>query len=227
MAQQPVVFNWHKLRNQMVEDQLIARGIHDSRVIRAMRTIKRHEFVPADMLPEAYNDLPLPIGLGQTISQPYIVAHMSELLRLSPNDIVLEVGTGSGYQAAVLSHLANQVVTVESIPSLANEAEDRLQTMGANNVAVLEGDGGLGAPNYGPYDAIIISAAAPKIPVPLMLQLKIGGRLVAPIGTTNSQTLVLYKKMLGQSTRKNLYPVRFVSLTGKWGAQTAVSLDNK
>ncbi|HJO90689.1 MAG TPA: protein-L-isoaspartate(D-aspartate) O-methyltransferase [Anaerolineales bacterium] len=211
----------------MVEDQLIARGIHDSRVIRAMRTIKRHEFVPADMLPEAYNDLPLPIGLGQTISQPYIVAHMSELLRLSPNDIVLEVGTGSGYQAAVLSHLANQVVTVESIPSLANEAEDRLQTMGANNVAVLEGDGGLGAPNYGPYDAIIISAAAPKIPVPLMLQLKIGGRLVAPIGTTNSQTLVLYKKMLGQSTRKNLYPVRFVSLTGKWGAQTAVSLDNK
>jgi len=227
MAQQPVVFNWHKLRNQMVEDQLIARGIHDPRVIHAMRTIKRHEFVPVDMLPEAYMDLPLPIGLGQTISQPYIVAHMSELLRLSPNDIVLEVGTGSGYQAAVLSHLANQVVTVESIPSLANEAEDRLQTMGANNVAVLEGDGGLGAPNYGPYDAIIISAAAPKIPVPLMLQLKIGGRLVAPIGTTNSQTLVLYKKMLGQSTRKNLYPVRFVSLTGKWGAQTAVSLDNK
>jgi len=227
MTQQPEVFHWHKLRNRMVEDQLIARGIHDSRVIRAMRTIKRHEFVPVDMLPEAYMDLPLPIGLGQTISQPYIVAHMSELLRLSPNDIVLEVGTGSGYQAAVLSHLANQVVTVESIPSLANEAEDRLQTMGANNVAVLEGDGGLGAPNYGPYDAIIISAAAPKIPVPLMLQLKIGGRLVAPIGTTNSQTLVLYKKMLGQSTRKNLYPVRFVSLTGKWGAQTAVSLDNK
>jgi protein-L-isoaspartate(D-aspartate) O-methyltransferase len=179
------------------------------------------------MSPEAYNDLPLPIGLGQTISQPYIVAHMSELLRLSPNDIVLEVGTGSGYQAAVLAHLANQVVTVESIPSLANEAEDRLQTMGVNNVAVLEGDGGLGAPNYGPYDAIIISAAAPKVPVPLMLQLKIGGRLVAPIGTTNSQTLVLYKKMLGQSTRKNLYPVRFVSLTGKWGAQTAVSLDKK
>ena len=227
MTQQPEVFHWHILRNRMVEDQLIARGIHDPRVIRAMRTIKRHEFVPADMSPEAYNDLPLPIGLGQTISQPYIVAHMSELLRLSPNDIVLEVGTGSGYQAAVLAHLANQVVTVESIPSLANEAEDRLQTMGANNVAVLEGDGGLGAPNYGPYDAIIISAAAPKVPVPLMLQLKIGGRLVAPIGTTNSQTLVLYKKMLGQSTRKNLYPVRFVSLTGKWGAQTAVSLDKK
>jgi protein-L-isoaspartate(D-aspartate) O-methyltransferase len=227
MTQQPGVFHWRNLRNRMVEDQLIARGIRDPRVIRAMRAIKRHEFVPADMLYEAYNDSPLPIGLGQTISQPYIVAHMSELLRLSPNDIVLEVGTGSGYQAAVLSHLANQVVTVESIPSLANKAEDRLQNMGVNNVAVLEGDGGLGAPNYGPYDGIIISAAAPKVPVPLMLQLKIGGRLVAPIGTTTSQTLVLYKKMLGQSTRKNLYPVRFVSLTGKWGAQTAVSLDNK
>ena len=133
MVQQPEVFNWHKLRNQMVEDQLIARGIHDPRVIHAMRTIKRHEFVPVDMLPEAYNDLPLPIGLGQTISQPYIVAHMSELLRLSPIDIVLEVGTGSGYQAAVLSHLANQVITVESIPLLADEAQGRMQSMEINN----------------------------------------------------------------------------------------------
>ena len=227
MAQQPEVFNWHKLRNQMVEDQLIARGIHDPRVIHAMRTIKRHEFVPVDMLSEAYKDLPLPIGLGQTISQPYIVAHMSELLRLSPNDIVLEVGTGSGYQAAVLSHLANQVITVESIPLLADEAQGRMQSMEINNVTVLEGDGGLGTPTYGPYDAIIMSAAAPKIPVPLMLQLKIGGRLVAPIGTTTTQTLVLYKKMISHSTRKDLYPVRFVSLTGKWGTQTAVSLDNK
>ena len=227
MVQQPEVFNWHKLRNQMVEDQLIARGIHDPRVIHAMRTIKRHEFVPVDMLPEAYKDLPLPIGLGQTISQPYIVAHMSELLRLSPNDIVLEVGTGSGYQAAVLSHLANQVITVESIPLLADEAQGRMQSMEINNVTVLEGDGGLGTPTYGPYDAIIMSAAAPKIPVPLMLQLKIGGRLVAPIGTTTTQTLVLYKKMISHSTRKDLYPVRFVSLTGEWGSQTAVSLDNK
>ena len=217
MDQQPEVFDWHKLRNQMVEDQLIARGIHDPRVIQAMRTIKRHEFVPVDMLPEAYNDMPLPIGLGQTISQPYVVAHMSELLRISPNDIVLEVGTGSGYQAAVLSHLANQVITVESIPLLADEAQGRMQSMEINNVTVLEGDGGLGTPNYGPYDAIIMSAAAPKIPVPLMFQLKIGGRLVAPIGTTITQTLVLYKKMIGHSTRKNLYPVRFVSLTGKWG----------
>ena len=217
MDQQPEVFDWHKLRNQMVEDQLIARGIHDPRVIQAMRTIKRHEFVPVDMLPEAYNDMPLPIGLGQTISQPYVVAHMSELLRISPNDIVLEVGTGSGYQAAVLSHLANQVITVESIPLLADEAQGRMQSMEINNVTVLEGDGGLGTPNYGPYDAIIMSAAAPKIPVPLMFQLKIGGRLVAPIGTTITQTLVLYKKMIGHSTRKNLYPVRFVSLTGEWG----------
>ena len=227
MTQQPGVFHWRKLRNQMVEDQIIARGIHDPRVIHAMRTIKRHVFVPTDMLPRAYTDLPLPIGLGQTISQPYVVAHMSELLCLSPNDIVLEVGTGSGYQAAVLSHLANQVITVESITSLANQAEDRLQSMGINNVVVLEGDGGLGTPNHGPYDAIIMSAAAPKIPTPLMLQLKVGGRLVAPIGTTTSQTLVLYKKMLGHSTLKNLYPVRFVSLTGKWGAPTNFSLGNK
>ena len=227
MTQQPEVFHWHILRNRMVEDQLIARGIHDPRVIRAMRTIKRHEFVPADMSPEAYNDSPLPIGLGQTISQPYIVAHMSELLRLSSNDIVLEVGTGSGYQAAVLSHLANQVFTVESLTSLVKQAQNRMQSMGINNVIVVEGDGGLGVPNNGPYDAIIMSAAAPKIPAPLMLQLKIGGTLVAPIGTTTCQNLVLYKKMMGQSTRKNLYPVRFVSLTGKWGAQTALGLDDK
>ena len=127
MNKEPKSFDWYKLRNHMVENQLIARGIYDPHVIRAMRTVKRHKFVPIDMLSKAYDDEPLPIGLGQTISQPYIVAHMSELLRISQNDTVLEVGTGSGYQAAVLSQLANHVITVESIASLANEAKERLQ----------------------------------------------------------------------------------------------------
>ncbi len=217
MNKEPKSFDWYKLRNHMVENQLIARGIYDPHVIRAMRTVKRHKFVPIDMLSKAYDDEPLPIGLGQTISQPYIVAHMSELLRISPNDTVLEVGTGSGYQAAVLSQLANHVITVESIASLANEAKERLQSMGIHNISVLQGDGGLGTPHHGPYEAIIVSAAAPEIPEPLMLQLKIGGRLVAPIGQSNDQTLVLYKNIGYRSVLKRLYDVRFVSLTGEWG----------
>ena len=217
MTRQSECYEWYKLRNQMVEDQLIARGIYDPRVIHAMRTVKRHKFVPTDKLSKAYEDGPLPIGLGQTISQPYIVAHMSELLRIGPNDTVLEVGTGSGYQAAVLSHLANHVITVETIPLLANEAKETIQSMGIKNISVLKGDGSLGTPHHGPYDAIIVSAAAPRIPSPLILQLKTGGMLVAPIGTKNNQKLVLYKKMVSRSVQKTLYHVRFVSLIGKWG----------
>ena len=218
MNQQTNNANWDGLREQMVEDQLLARGIRNSRVVQAMRHVKRHKFVPPHLLSEAYKDSALPIGFGQTISQPYIVAHVAELLELSPTDTVFEVGAGSGYQAAVLSRLVNRVITVESIPSLARAAQNRLISMGINNVIVFEGDGGMGMPEQAPYDAILISAAAPQIPKPLMLQLKIGGRLVAPIGPNTSQNIVLYKRAGSHSTQEELTPVRFVPLTGKWGS---------
>ena len=218
MNQQTNNANWDGLREQMVEDQLLARDIRNSRVVQAMRHVKRHKFVPPHLLSEAYKDSALPIGFGQTISQPYIVAHVAELLELSPTDTVFEVGAGSGYQAAVLSRLVNRVITVESIPSLARAAQNRLISMGINNVIVFEGDGGMGMPEQAPYDAILISAAAPQIPKPLMLQLKIGGRLVAPIGPNTSQNIVLYKRAGSHSTQEELTPVRFVPLTGKWGS---------
>lgn len=218
MNQQTNNANWDGLREQMIEDQLLARGIRNSRVVQAMRHVKRHKFVPLHLLSEAYKDSALPIGFGQTISQPYIVAHVAELLELSPTDTVFEVGAGSGYQAAVLSRLVNRVITVESIPSLASAAQNRIISMGINNVIVFEGDGGMGMPEQAPFDAILISAAAPQIPKPLMLQLKIGGRLVAPIGPNTSQNIVLYKRDGSHSTQEELTPVRFVPLTGKWGS---------
>ena len=218
MNQQTNNATWDGLREQMIEDQLLARGIRNSRVVQAMRHVKRHKFVPPHLLSEAYKDSALPIGFGQTISQPYIVAHVAELLELSPTDTVFEVGAGSGYQAAVLSRLVNCVITVESIPSLASAAQNRIISMGINNVIVIEGDGGMGMPEQAPYDAILISAAAPQIPKPLMLQLKIGGRLVAPIGSNTSQNIVLYKRAVSHSTQEELTPVRFVPLTGKWGS---------
>ena len=219
MNQQSRNVDYSDLREQMVKDQLLARGISNPRVIQAMRYIKRHNFVPLHLLSDAYKDSALPIGFGQTISQPYIVAHIAELLDLSPTDTVFEVGAGSGYQAAVLSRLVNRVITVESIPSLASAAQNRIISMGINNVIVFEGDGGMGMPEQAPYDAILISAAAPQIPKPLMLQLKIGGRLVAPIGPNTSQNIVLYKRDGSHnSTQEELTPVRFVPLTGKWGS---------
>ena len=218
MSPQTKNVNWVGLREQMVEDQLLARGISDPRVVQAMRHVKRHKFVPLDLLSEAYKDLALPIGLGQTISQPYIVAYVAELLEISSTDTVLEVGAGSGYQAAVLSRLADHVIAVESISALASAAQNRIASMRINNVIVFEGDGGMGMPAQGPYDAILISAAAPQIPAPLMAQLKTGGRLVAPIGSATSQNIVLYKRVGSYSTQEKLTPVRFVPLTGKWGS---------
>jgi protein-L-isoaspartate(D-aspartate) O-methyltransferase len=217
MNQQSRNVDYSDLREQMVKDQLLARGISNPRVIQAMRHIKRHNFVPLHLLSDAYKDSALPIGFGQTISQPYIVAHIAELLDLSPTDTVFEVGAGSGYQAAVISRLANRVITVESIASLVNAAQNRFVCMGINNVFVFEGDGGMGMPEQGPYDAILISAASPRIPCPLILQLKFGGRLVAPIGSSSNQNIVLYKRLETHSTKENLTPVRFVPLTGKWG----------
>ena len=217
MNQQPRDVDYSDLREKMVKDQLLARGISNPGVIQAMRHVKRHNFVPLHLLSDAYKDSALPIGFGQTISQPYIVAHIAELLDLSPTDTVFEVGAGSGYQAAVLSLLANSVITVESISSLVHAAQNRFVCMGINNVFVFEGDGSVGMPEQGPYDAILISAAAPQIPRPLILQLKFGGRLVAPIGSSSNQNIVLYKRLENHSTKVKLTPVSFVPLTGKWG----------
>ena len=203
-------------RKDMVERQIASRGIADPEVLRAMRTVPRHLFVPENLLSRAYDDGPLPIGYGQTISQPYIVAYMTEALRLKKGDTVLEIGTGSGYQAAVLSPLVKRVCTMEIIPDLAASAKARLKTLGYSNVEVKEGDGYYGWPDKAPFDAVIVTAAAGHIPPPLVRQLKNGGRMVIPVGGPfMTQYLVLVEKnRKGEVATTNLLPVRFVPLTG-------------
>jgi len=201
----------------MVETQLARRGIKDQRVLEAMRQVPRHLFIPEDMRHLAYCDGPLPIGYGQTISQPYIVALMTELLELTGREKVLEIGTGSGYQAAILSLLAPQVYTIERHPALAQQAEKVLTQLGYDNVMVIVSDGTLGWPEYSPYEAIIITAAAPDIPQPLLDQLADGGRLVAPVGSRWSQSLVKVKRRGGSLMREQLAPVAFVPLVGEHG----------
>lgn len=169
-------------RKQMVKGQIAYRGIKDKRVLEAMETVPRHLFVPKEYRAYSYNDQPLPIGFGQTISQPYIVAFMTELLALDKEDIVLEVGTGSGYQAAVLSRLVKQVYTIEIVDALAKEAAKQLESIGYSNVEVKAGDGYQGWPEHAPFDAIIVTAAAEHIPQPLIEQLKPGGRMIIPVG---------------------------------------------
>lgn len=181
---------WTKVRNIMVENQMRARGIEAPRVLDAMRRVPRHVFVPPNLRSSAYDDRPLDIGHGQTISQPYIVAHMTELLRLLPTDKVLEVGTGSGYQAAVLALLAREVITVERFEPLAKAAALRLRSLGARNVRVEVGDGTLGWRAHAPYDAILVAAAAPHLPEALMDQLAVGGRLVCPVGGAQGQIMM-------------------------------------
>jgi protein-L-isoaspartate(D-aspartate) O-methyltransferase len=203
-------------RKRMVSMQIEARGIDDKAVLDAMRTVPRHLFVPQKYLDQAYADHPLPIGYGQTISQPYIVALMTEILELSPGDRVLEIGTGSGYQAAVLAELNVDVYTVEIIPELAAQADERLEKVGYSNVQVANADGYFGWENFAPYDAIIVTAAPDHLPQPLMNQLSEGGRLVIPIGPIGAvQTLWLFEKVGGEPQAMNLGPVRFVPLTGE------------
>jgi len=208
-------------RQQMVERQLAQRGITDERVLQAMRDVPRHRFVPEDVWDMAYRDSPLPIGYGQTISQPYIVAYMTQMLNLSPSDRVLEVGTGSGYQAAILSRLAQQVYTIECLAELAQRAEQVLREMGYGNIQVRVGDGGYGWPEAAPFDAIIVTAAAPEIPPPLIAQLAEGAPLVAPIGPTGYQDLVRLYRRDNQTHSEYLTPVAFVPLVGEhgWRAQ--------
>lgn len=195
-------------------DKLVAHGISDKRVIAAMRAVQRHEFVPEKYRDAAYEDHPLPIGLNQTISQPYIVAYMTEMLKLEPDDKVLEIGTGSGYQAAVLAELAKEVYSIEILEPLAKDAEETLERLGYKNIKVLVGDGYQGWPEHAPFDAIIVTAAPDHIPQPLVEQLKIGGRLVIPVGKW-SQRLILITKDENGVTEKNDLPVRFVPMTGE------------
>ncbi|HHE55191.1 MAG TPA: protein-L-isoaspartate(D-aspartate) O-methyltransferase [Caldithrix abyssi] len=203
-----------KLRKQMVEHQIIARGVKDANVIRAMEKVPRHKFVPEAEQPYAYLDEPRPIGHGQTISQPYIVAFMTEQLHLKPTDRVLEIGTGSGYQAAVLAEIVDSVYTIEIVPELARKARQRLQELGYHNVEVKQGDGYNGWPEKAPFDAIIVTAAPPNIPPPLLEQLKVGGVMVLPVGEYVQELVVAHKTSEGISM-KNVLPVRFVPMTGK------------
>jgi protein-L-isoaspartate(D-aspartate) O-methyltransferase len=201
----------------MVERQIEARGIRDPRVLTAMREIPRHHFIPPPYDRGAYDDCPLPIGNGQTISQPYIVALMTELLRPKPEGNLLEIGGGSGYQAAVLAALAKHVTTIERIPAVADLAKRNLAALDICNVDIIVGDGTLGYPASAPYDGILITAATPKIPVPLIEQLAEGGRLVAPVGGREVQELVVLEKHDGRVTESFHGGVRFVPLIGEHG----------
>jgi protein-L-isoaspartate(D-aspartate) O-methyltransferase len=204
-------------RFRMVERQIEARGVRDPRVLTAMREIPRHHFIPPPYDRGAYDDCPLPIGNGQTISQPYIVALMTELLRPKPEGNLLEIGGGSGYQAAVLAALAKHVTTIERIPAVADLAKRNLAALDICNVDIIVGDGTLGYPGSAPYDGILITAATPKIPVPLIEQLAEGGRLVAPLGGREVQELVVREKHDGRVTESFHGGVRFVPLIGEHG----------
>lgn len=204
-------------RRLMVESQIRKRGVTDERVLQAMATVPRHEFVQAFCINQAYADEPLPIGYGQTISQPYIVAAMVALLGLTGSENVLEIGTGCGYQAAVVSLLTKEVHTVEILSELANSAAERLQPLGYANVHIHSGDGTLGWPESSPYDAILIAAAAPAVPEPLLQQLAEGGRLIAPVGEEDKQELQVVTKHEGKLLVKQGGPCRFVPLLGHYG----------
>jgi len=199
-------------RQRMVTEQLKARGISDERVLNAMNKVPREEFVPPDSRAGSYEDGPLPIGYGQTISQPYIVAFMTEQLRLKPSDRVLEIGTGSGYQAAILAELMSQVYSIEIVEPLAKNAEATLQRLGYENVHVKIGDGYKGWPEAGPFDAIIVTCAPDKVPQPLVDQLKDAGRMVIPVGDRIAQELYLLEKKNGQLKQSATLPVRFVPM---------------
>jgi protein-L-isoaspartate(D-aspartate) O-methyltransferase len=206
-------------RERMVEQQMRKRGIRDERVLEAMLSTPRHLFVPPDLRNAAYNDAPLPIRHQQTISQPYIVALMTELLELKGGERVLEVGTGSGYQAAILAQIADQVYSVERIPDLAAAARALLARLKLNNVEVIDVDGTLGLPQHAPFDAIIVTAAAPSVPEPLKEQLADGGRLVLPVGGRMGQMLERWRRNGDEFDQERIAPVAFVPLVGDHGWQ--------
>lgn len=204
-------------RENMVNQQIARRGIVDERILDAMRTIPRHLFVPEEYRRDAYDDCPLPIGDGQTISQPYIVAFMTNVLDLQGNECVLEVGTGSGYQAAILSHLVKKVHTLERIPALADKAQRKFGELGIKNVEVHQGDGSLGWLDDAPYQAILVTAAAPAAPQALLDQLDVGGRMVVPVGERYQQVLELWRKNEEGLKSQAILSVVFVPLLGQQG----------
>jgi len=201
-------------REEMVKTQIEARGIKNPLVLQAMRSVHRHRLVPQNQRDNAYQDRPLPIGDGQTISQPYIVAYMTDLLDPRKGMKVLEIGTGSGYQAAVLAEIVDEVYTIEIVEKLGRRAQNDLKKMGYDNIHVRIGDGYAGWQEHAPYDAILVTAAAPKIPQPLIDQLKEGGRMIIPVGPVGQlQELVQVEKVDGKARTKSLLPVRFVPFT--------------
>lgn len=206
-------------RERMVTDQIQKRGITNSAVLQAMLAVPRHFFIPHELRENAYNDCPLPIGNGQTISQPYIVAFMTSLLDLKGHEKVLEVGTGSGYQAAVLSLLTRQVHTTELIPQLAAQSAENLRDLGYDNIIVHQSDGSLGWKPCAPYDAILVTASAPKVPAPLLEQLTPEGKLVLPVGGRGMQWLELWQQENGVWQPEEMLPVAFVPLRGAHGWQ--------
>lgn len=209
--------SFSRKRNAMVEEQLKARHIRDERVLSVMREIPRHRFLPPTLASRAYEDGPLPIGEGQTISQPYIVAEMTQALWLRGTEKVLEIGTGSGYQTAILSCLSREVVTVERLESLSRAAQEKLTSLGMDNIRFRVGDGTLGAPDDAPFDRVIVTAAAPEVPEPLFAQLREDGIMVIPIGGRWEQELVSVRKDKGEARKEYLGGCRFVPLLGERG----------
>ena len=201
-------------RRAMIEEQLRARGVIDPRVLAAMGTVPRERFVPDHLVPRAYEDGPLPIGAGQTISQPYIVAYMAEALAISPDHKLLEIGTGSGYHAAVLGQLAREVYTIEIVPVLAERARTLLKELGYTNIHVREGDGYAGWPEHAPFDRIVVTAAPDQVPQPLIDQLAAGGRMVIPVGQQGvTQWMTVLEKTAKGVTQRQTIPVQFVPFT--------------
>ena len=216
MVARPVESEFRGARQRLV-DTLREKGIRDLAVLRAFELTPRHQFVPTGIRHRAYEDAPLPIGNGQTISQPSIHARYLELLQLTGRERVLEIGTGSGYQTVLLSHLVEQVFSIERIPAVFQLGRENIQRSGARNISLLLGDGTLGWREYSPYDAILVSAASPQAPAPLMDQLPEGGRMLVPIGTMDEQSLYMFTRRGGQIQKREIGPVRFVPLLGLHG----------
>lgn len=216
---EPVMDEYFKTRQNMVKHQIMARGVTDEKVIDAMRKVERHLFVPVSARNEAYGDFPLSIGYGQTISQPYIVAFMTEALQLSGEEKVLEIGTGSGYQAAVLAEICQAVYTIEIIEPLGNQAAGLLANLGCENVFVKVGDGYRGWEENAPYDAIIVTCSPTHIPQPLQEQLAEGGSMIIPVGERYFQELILLKKKDGKLEQSQVLPVRFVPMINERGEE--------
>jgi len=214
-AKPPAIGDLTAQRNAMVEQQIAARGISDAATLAAMRIVPRHEFLPLRLRGEAYADYPLPIGHGQTISQPYVVAFMTEAIRPQPGEKILEIGSGSGYQAAVLAEMGADVYTIEIVEPLAEMSRQTLQRLGYKNAHVLHGDGYRGWPEHAPFDAIIVTCAPDKIPAPLVEQLRDGGRMIIPVGSGMNQELVLLRKTGDKIEQQSVLPVRFVPMTGE------------